>query len=192
MKLGKTAWIFLAAGIFVILSASLGMAYSKQTEERSRLYPELASVQLLLAKQLAKYSPEEFSYQQTELESQLARTESQLEDIKARLHHPIESIEVTETLFEVAETYEVEIINVSAENVTSRELDVVTFSVLSLTVKIEGDVPNLIDFVLEMSRKFHTGEVKSVAIVVPEVTGGEEEEKPSANIVLSIHTYEGD
>lgn len=197
MKLGKTVLIFLASGIFVVLVAGLFMAYSQQSQEQSQLHQELYLARLTIA----KYSPGKLSLQQRELESQLTHTESQLRAVKANLRQSIESIEVTDTLFEVAETSEVEIIEIGSPGLTSKELEGITHSVLSLRAKVEGDVPNLIDFILELSRKFPSSMVESVEIDVPEVTeeeaetGGEEIEepaKPSAVLKLSIYTYEGD
>ncbi len=107
MKLSKKTWIILVIGILIIAFANLSMTYSRQGKEQSRLDQELSLVQLTLA----TYSPEELSSQQRELESQLAQAESELEDAKAHLRQSIESIEVTDTLFEVAQTWEVEIID---------------------------------------------------------------------------------
>jgi len=198
MKLSKTAWIVLTVSIFAIAFASLNTAYSRQGQEQSRLNEELSLVQL----RLTKYSPEELSSQQRELESQLARAESQLEATKASLSQSIQSIEATDTLFEVAEAYGVEIIEISSLGLTSKTLEGITCSVLTLTAKAEGDVPNLINFTLELSKNFPTGVVESVEISVPEATeeegetGEEETEeelgKPSANLRLCIYTYEGD
>ncbi len=194
MKLSKTTRIFLAIGIFVILVASLSMAYSQQSQEQSRLNQELSLAQL----RLDKYSPDKLPSQQRELESQLAQAEAQLKNAKASLSQSIESIEVTNTLFAVAEACDVEIIEINSPGPTSKELEGVTCSVLSLTVKVEGDVPKLINFIHKLSWKFPTDVVESVEINVPEVTeeegetGEEELEKPSANLKLCIHTYEGD
>ena len=195
LKLSKKAWIVLAIGIFIIAFASLNMAYSQQGQEQIRINQELSLAQL----RLARFSPEELSSQQQKLENRLAHTEWKLEVAKASLRQLIESIEVTDTLFEVAETSGVEIIEINSPGLTSEELEGVAYSILALTAKVEGNVPNLINFILELNRKFPTGVLESVEIVVPGViegeTGGEEIEepaKPSAKLELFIHTYEGD
>lgn len=192
MKLSKKAWIFLAVGIFVIAVASLNMAATQQGQEQSRLDEELSLAQQRL-KKLASQQP---SIQPEELESQLAQVEAQLKTAKASLAQSIQSIEVTDTLFEVAETYGVEIIDIESPGVTSLTLEGLTCSALTLIVTAEGDVDNLINFVLELSEEFPTGVVESVEINVPEVSEETEEEvetvKPSANLKLCIYTYEGD
>jgi len=201
LKLGKTSLLVLSIGIFIVLCASLGMAYSRQSQEQSQLDQELSLAQ----QRLKQFSPEKFSTQQEELESRLAQTGSQIKAAKDNLRQSLESIEVTDALFTAAETYQVEIIEISSSALTEKGLEGVTCSVLSLTATVEGEVSNLIGFVSNLSWQFPTGVVQSVKINVPEVTEeegeeegegeeGEEEEleKPSANIVLSIHTYEGD
>ena len=210
-KLSKAVLIFVAGGIFVILAASLGMAYIQQEQEQKQLPQQLSLAQA----SLTKYLPEELSARQRELESRLAQTESQLRAAKNSLRQSIESIEATDTLFEIAETCDVEITEVNSPGVTTKVLEGFTYSQLSLTVTVEGDVLNLIDFIYEWTHEYPTGVVKSVEITVPEMTEEkgetgeepqveegetveepqveeEEPEKPSANIELSIYTYEGD
>ena len=191
MRLGKKAQIFLAGGIFVVLMASLFMIYYQHGQERSRLSDELSLVQLTLA----RFSPEKLSAQQKVLESRLTRTELELATAKTRLRQSIESIEVTETLFDVADTHNVEIIGIDSPGVTSEELEGVSLSILSLTVVVEGDVSNLINFIIELSEEFPTSVDSSVEILFPTSVDGTEEtevEKPIASIELRIHTYEGD
>jgi len=191
IKISKTALIFLAGGIFVILVAILGMNYSQQSQEQSRLNHELSLAQL----RLEEYASEQLSSQQEELESRLTRLEARLKVTKNNLYQSIQSIEVTETLYEVAEAYDVEIVEISSPGVSDKELEEVTLSALTLAVTVEGDVLNLIDFIYAWTEEYPTGVVESVEITVPEPPEDEEEtaeELPSADIRLLIYTYEGD
>ncbi|MBA7704032.1 hypothetical protein ES703_112830 [subsurface metagenome] len=191
MRLGKRARIFLAGGIFVVLMASLFLVYAQHNQERNRLSDELSLVQLALT----RFSPEKLSAQQRVLESRLTRTELELATAKNRLRQSIESIEVTDTLFEVADTHNVEIIGIDSPGVTGEELEGVNLSILSLTAMVEGDVSNLVDFIIELSEEFPTSVDSSVEILFPTSVDESEEtdvEKPIASIELRIHTYEGD
>ena len=191
MKLGKKAQIFLAGGIFVVLMASLFMVYYQQGQERSRLSDELSLVQLTLA----RFSPEKLSAQQRILESRLTRTELEFATAKSRLRQSIESIDITDTLFEVADTHNVEIIGIDSPGVTGEELEGVSLSILSLTVVVEGDVSNLVNFIIELSEQFPTSVDSAVEILFPTSVDESEEtevETPTASIELRIHTYEGD
>jgi type II secretory pathway pseudopilin PulG len=194
MKLSKTTWIVLAIGIFLVLYAALGSAYLQQGQEQNQLDQELSQLQL----SLKGFSSAQLSSQHEELENRLTQAESQLRTAKTNLRRSIESIGVTDTLFNVAKTCDVEITEISASAPTEKELEGIICSVLSLEATAEGDVPDLINFVIEVSRQFPSGVAESVQIDVPEVTEEEEveeeveEEKPSAKITLSIYTYTGD
>jgi len=195
VKLSRKAIIFLVIGVFVILVAGLGMAYSRQEGEQSQLDQELT-----LAKQrLEKYTGEEaeFASQQKELESRLAKAESRLRAAKANLYQSIESIEASDTLFTLAQDCGVEVVKIQSPGVATQAIGEVTLSALSLTVTIEGDVLNVIGFVSEWTKEYPTGMVESVVVTVPQPPDAEAEEaqtgeeNPSADINICIHTYEG-
>ena len=197
IKLSTTSWIFLTIGIFGILVLSLNVAYAQQSQEQSRLNEEVALVQ----KRLLKNPPQQISSQKSELESQLAKAELQLKVAKVGLFQSLESIEASDALFELAEASYVEVTEISSSGVSSELLEGVDFSILLLTVTIEGDVLNLVDFIYKWTHEYPTGVVQSVEITVPEVVEEEEEteeaeeaeeEKPSAIINLLIYSYEGD
>lgn len=192
MKLSRRTWIILLAGIFIIGLVSINTAYSKQDEERSQLNQELSVAQA----RLAQYAPEqdsaqELASQQEELESRLVLIETQLKSVKVGLAPSIQSIEVTNTLFKVAESCGVEITEIGSPGLNDEALEGFNYSMLILTVKAEGSVLKLVNFILGLSDEFPTGVVEAVEINVPEVTE-EETEPPSANLELHIHTYEGD
>lgn len=186
MKLSKTIWLFLGIGIFTIVFASLGMAYAGQVRGQSGLRDELSLAQL----RLDKCPPEQLSLQMKAAENKLAGAKSRLKAAKNALSQSTQSIEVTDTLFAIAEACNVEVTEIGSSALASEELEEVTCSLLPLTVQIEGNVPNLVDYVLELSAEFPTGVVKSVEMIVP----GEEDERdiPWANLKLFIYAYRGD
>jgi len=192
MKLSRKAWIILLVGIFLVGLVSINMAYSEQDEERSRLNQELPAAQAKLA-QLApeQDSDQEFPSQQEELESRLVQIETQLKSAKSNLAPSIQSIEVTATLFNIAESCDVEIVEIGSPGLSDKVVEELNCSTLMLTVKAEGSVLKLVNFVLGVNEEFPTGVVEAVEINVPEATE-EEPENPSANLELHIHTYEGD
>lgn len=186
-KLSRKALIFLGVGILVIFGASLGMLLAQETEDQIQLNQALDVVQL----RLKKHSPDEFSFQIRELEWRLAQTEVQVNSAKDRLRQSIDSIEVTETLFEVAADNGVEMVEISSPGLSSEDLDSGIYSILLLAAVVEGDVSSLVDFVLAVGRKFPTGVVESVEVVVPAVIGGESAQ-PSATLSLRIYSYQSD
>jgi len=159
MKLSRQAQIVLGVGIFVVLAASLGMLYFQQGQEQSQLNQELDVAQL----RLDKHSLDEFSSQRRELEWRLAQAESRISATKDSLRRSVDSIEVTETLLQVVEDQGVGIIEISSPGLSSEDLEGSAYSILVLTVVVEGDVPDLVDFIAE----------------------------PSASLSLRIYSYEG-
>ena len=191
IKLSKTTWIFLAVGTFVILCASLGMVYFQLGNEQSQLNEKLTLAQL----RLKKYPAHQLAPQQEELEGRLAKAGLQLKVAKNSLYQSTQSIEASDALFDLAEDYQVEVTEIGSPGVTTEELEGVNLSFLPLTVTVEGDVLNLIDFIYKWTHEYSTGVVQTVEITVPELVEEEEEteeEEPSAVINLLIYTYEGD
>ena len=191
MKLSKTALILLVVGIFVVIFAGLGVAYSQQGNEQRRLTEELDLAQL----RLQKFPASQLASQREELENRLAQAESQLEKAKTDLIHLIESIEASNTLYDIAETCSVEITEIRSFAQTHLGVGGIPCSALPITVQVEGEVLNLIDFIYRWTSEYPTGTVKSVEINAPEKSDEETEEeqaKPSAIISLIIYTYEGD
>ncbi len=214
MKLSKTSWLMLMSGVIIITFAGLGMAYSQQTNDQSRLSQELAQAQLILSKS----SPDELVSQKDGLEKRLAQGQSRLEALKTSLSPVVQSIEASDSLFDIAEASGVEVIGTRSNAPSAQELNGAEYSVLSLKVKLEGDVANIIRFVHAWTEEHPTGVVKSLRVRVPEIfeeevgelegevgeeegEAGEEEgaeeaetepQKPSADMELIIYTHEGD
>jgi len=198
MKLSKATWIITGLGITVIAAASLAFYYAQQGSEQSRLNQDLS----LAGLRLENYSFEPLSSEKEELESQLAQARSQLEATKVSLSQSVESIEETDTLFDIAEDHDVEIIEIKSSFLRSETLGNITFSTLPLEVMVQGEVPNLIDFILKWTEQYPTGIATSVEITVPTTTNEEEQpdeeaeetvtEQPSGELSLLIYTYEDD
>lgn len=190
MKLGKTSWLILGAGIFIIVFASLGTINSQRLQERSQLNEELAIAEA----RLNKLQLTELSSNKERLEMQLEQTISQFEAAKATLTQPTIAIDVSDNLYRIAEAAGVEITEISSTGLTNGDLEGITTSVLPFTTTVEGNVSNLINFVTRLNADFMTGVVKSVEITSPNATSSNTtgEDKPWANIRLVVHTYQGD
>ncbi len=185
MKLSKTSWLVLTVGVAIIIFASLGVVRLQQLNEQNRLNEQLS----LTEQRLDRLQVEQLSSQKEELERRLSQTMSQLEAAKASLSQPIESITVSDTLFDIAEACGVEITEFSSSELASSDLEGITCSVLPLTVTVEGDAPNLINFISKLNDDFLTGAIHSININVSEDTG---EERSSANIRLLVYNYRSD
>ena len=185
MKLSKTGWLIIIIGVFVIILAGLGTVRSQQVREQDQLNDELALAQL----KLKGVQLDELAQQQGELDRHLSQTTSQFQAARTILSRPVGSIAVTSTLFDVAAANAVEVTDVNSSGLASADLQGIPCSVLTLTARVEGDVPNLVSFITELNRYLRNGVVKSVEISIPEMTT---EEKSSANIQLVVYTCQGD
>ena len=184
MKLSKTTWLVIAIGIFVVALISLNMVRSQQVDEQNELKEKLAQTQ----SDLERVQPEKLSSQQAELEKQLSEATSQFETVNATLSQPAGSIAVTSILFDIAKAHDLEVTEMTSLGPASDNLEGVTLSVLLLTAKVEGDVPNLVSLVTELNSSLTTGVVKSITITIPETTNGD---NTSASIQLVVYTYQG-
>lgn len=183
MKLGKRTLLVIAIGIFVVVGISLSMVRSQQVKEQNQLNEEL----ILARSNLERVQPEKLSSQQAVLESRLSQATSQLEGFKTTLSEPIGGIAVSDIVFNVAKAHGVEVIEMTSPGRTSGSLEELVCSVISLTAKVEGDLPNLVDFIINLNRYLATSVVKAVKITIPETENGE---KASADIQLIIYSYQ--
>ncbi len=184
MKLSKRTLLIIIVGIFIIALISLGMLRSQQVSEQNQLNEKL----ILVKSNLERVQPEKLSSGQAELEERLSQATSQFEAVKAILSQPVGSITAYSILFDIAEAHGVEVTEMTSSDPVTESLEGVTCSVISLTAKVEGDVPNLVSFVAELNSHFTTGVVKSITITIPETTS---EERASADIQMVVYTYRG-
>lgn len=200
MKLSKTSWLILTSSILVVAFVSVGAARSQKIDEQNRIQEELAVAEL----RLSELQLDEFSAQLEELEEQLSQIISQSKAIEDALSLPTENIAASGALFDIAETSGVEITEIGSSEPVRDDLEGITYSALSFTVRVEGDTSSLNDFIIALNDNFKIGAVKSVEINIPEAIedGGEtgeepaegeteELERPSASIRLVIYTYQG-
>jgi len=185
LKLSKTTWLIITAGVFIIALAGLGMVWSQQVQEQNQLKEQLASAQ----SRLSGVQTEQLSTRQTDLEEQLSQTTSQYEAVKAILSQPVGSITISSILFDIAEAHELEVTQMTSPGLTGGYFEGITCSVITLSATVEGDVPNLVNFITKVNSHLTTGVVKSITITIPETPNGE---KASANIELVVYTFSGD
>ena len=214
MKLSKIAWLILVIGIFVIASGSLYWLYLQEGPKQEELNAQLSAVQAKIPKLAAERANLESTL--TELEDNLAQVTSQLRTAKAVFPAAVESIEVDELLFGIAEDWDLEIISLTASEPSDLKVAVevetedieaedVTYLVTSFDVYVKGEVSDILNFIhtIVTHRDFDTATVEIVSIVIPDPVSEEEKEglskeeieereemdTPSANIKLVIYSY---
>ena len=183
MKLRKTSLLIIIIGIFIIAAIGLGTVRAQQVSEQNQLNEKL----LLTKSNLERVQQENLSSRQAEQEDQLSQATSQFEAVKAVLSQPVGSVTASSILFDIAEAHGLEVTEMTSSGPTTETLKGVTCLIISLTAKVEGDVPNLVSFATKLNSYFTTGVIKSITITIPETTS---EEKASADIHLVVYTHQ--
>jgi len=220
MRLSRTAWLILVIGVFVIAFAGLYMIYLREQRAQEPLNEALAVAQTILPKLTTEATKLENTL--AEMEDRLAQAKSHLQTAKATFPtRRVESIEVDEVLFGTADSWDLEITNltatepgdltvpveVEAEDIEAEDIEVedINFTVTTFTVQVKGEVADILNFIHSVvnHRDFDSATVELVNIVVPEpltlaekgeLTEDEIEEAeiPSATLTLTIYNYQGE
>ena len=184
MRLGKTTLLIILIGVFIIILAGLGAVRAQQVRQQSELNEKLTLAQ----SNLRGVPLQQLSSQQAELEEQLSQATPEFEAARATLFQPVGSINATSVLFDIAEAYDLEVAETTSSELATESLGEITFSVIILTAKVEGDVPNLVSFVTRLNSHFKACVVKEITMTIPETTS---EEEASVDIQLAVYTYQG-
>ena len=163
MKISKTSWLILSIGIFLVVLAGLGLTRSQQLQAQSQLDEELDVAEM----RLSKLGVEELRLKQEELQRQLDERIAELAEAKDKMRQTVESIDVTDEFFEIARSCEVVIMSISSSSIRDDKLEDITCSAITIDATAEGEVPNLINFVIKLNNDFTTGIVKSAQITIP-------------------------
>jgi hypothetical protein len=185
LKMSKTSWLILSAGIFVVIVISLFLTHSQKLQEQDQLDDELSVAEMRLGKLQVQASHE----QEADLERQLDEIEAQILAARAGLRQTVESIDVTDKFFAIAQSCGVEITSLTSSSIKSEKLGDVDSSKITLGIVAAGEVDNLISFIIKLNNDFTTGIVNAAQISVP---GSACEGEPSVNIVVAVHAFEGD
>ena len=184
IKLSKTSWIILAAGLFIVILAGLGITRSQQAQEQGRLEDELEmSQQSLAGLQITELQAQLAGLQQAADEGQL-----QLDSSLRLLDQTVVSVDVTDEFFSIASNCGVLVINLSTSPIVPNLFEGIGLSATSINAAVEGELPALIDFVESLHADFTTGLIKSTQIDIPPASSNE---TASASIQITIYSYEG-
>ena len=174
MRISKRVGLIIGAVILVVILVILFSTYSRQAGERNDLNARLSAAQTIVPV---------LTNQKTDLENQLAQAESSLNANKAKFPESVESIEYGEYLFEIADECNVNLNFLTFPKPTAITIGAVTYSVVSLSLPVSGELDNIFDFIeaLRTDERFTSAEVTAVNI---NVAG-------SATINLNIYGYKG-
>jgi hypothetical protein len=190
LKLSKTSWLILSAGIFIVMLAGLGLTRSQQLKEQTKVGDELN----LSEKTLGALQTAQLSQQLENLRVKLEESEAQLKEAQIRLQQTVISVDVTEEFFKIAEYCSVNITNMSTTTIAQVKYEGITCSTTSLTASVIGKETNIINFIIGLNNGYTTGNVQSAQINIAAKTDEEDTSEPDssmATVSMTIYSYEG-
>jgi len=193
MRLGRTAWLVLGIGIFVIVLATLYTVYSRQSSEQEELKKSLAGAGAQLPRLISQR--EALESQLTEQQSKLAEAQSLLSTAQASFPKLPASIEYDEVLSEIAHDYSLEVMSMAAAEPREKKVGDVTYIVISFEVEVRGEVNSMLGMVnaIATDERLTSAGVELVNIKVPQAaTEGEEPGKPLGTIKFVGYSYGGE
>jgi len=185
LKLSRKVLLVIAAGVFVIILASLGMVAFQSYTEQSELKEQHSQIQ----SQLQEISLEQLTSQQSELKNQLNQAESQLESVRGILSDSVGSVDGATGIFKIAESYDLLVTEITSPGPDNENLEGVNFQVVSLIAEVNGNVKDLLKFTTDLNKYFTTGVIKTVTITVPD---GIDTDNATASVQLVVYTYRGE
>ncbi len=185
MKITKRTGVVIAIGVFLITGIYLYMNYSGIVDEKTQLKEQLNFTQL----QLQEIRLETLSPQETELAEQLRQVTSTSREVVFTLSQPISNIDAVTVLYDVARTWGLQVNTLTSSGMANEILEGTTFSVISIDTEIEGDMPNLVNFITHLNNSYTTGVIRSVTITAPGSGNGT---NAMASVRLAVYTYRGD
>ena len=218
MKLSRTAWFILGAGIFIIAVGVLFALYRGEMGEQEEVNGKLAVVQNTLPKLVSQRQGLES--QLAQLEGELSQVTSSIASFEAAFPESVESIEYDEVLFELADNHALEIqkLEASEPGESQEDDESVVFMVTGFDVEVMGEVADILDYINTVVNNefFTTADVELVDITIPfpmteeqidelrnELTEEgltpdeidaeiQKSEWASAKIKITIYSYEGE
>ncbi len=190
LKLGKTSWLILSAGIFLVILVSLGVTRSGQLKEQTRLEEELT----ISTARVEKIEVTDLRPQLDELERRLVEAESQRSEAAARLNQMIDSVDVTDKFFAIAGHSNVVINTISNSLLSSKSINGVNCATISIGASISGDISDIIDFIISLNDGYTTGFVQSAQIntsVESSDNGTPAPAPATTSIQMIVYSYEG-
>ncbi|MFH1382749.1 MAG: hypothetical protein ABIH70_07655 [Chloroflexota bacterium] len=182
MKLNKKFLIIIIAGVFVIVLVALNMVRSQQISQQEELTQKLTLTQT----RLKGVQFETLAARQTDLEKQLSQSQSQLNVVTAVLAEEINSVSITNRIFELAKVQDLEVKDITSSTASST-LEGIACSVVTFNIRAQGDIFQLVTFVTQLNGLLATSTVQSLKLTAVEAGG----DTFTADIQLAVYTNQG-
>jgi hypothetical protein len=202
IKLSRTSWLILSAGVFVVILAGLGVTRSQQVQEQASMNDELS----LSKTRLDKIDVTTLKRQLDDLNQQVESGQAQLDDARKRLRQTVVSVDVTDELFKIAAYSGVTVMNLTTSTIADKTLEGIGLKTISLNIQAKGDLDKIVNFVINLNNGFATGYVQSAQISIPtpeseqdgdsggngEVVEETAQDETTVSVQMVVYSYEGD
>lgn len=169
LRLSKRVQIILMSSICVILLASLGWVYWQRVQEHRQVSQELNPLRTILARP--------YTSPTAGLEAKIAHSEAELAALKSRFPNPSQSLRISQALFDLAESCQVELLSLGVSLAADAG-----HPTLNLNLSLRGKTSHLLDFIDRLNGALPTAEIVSTSMVPAEAGGGQ------AGLKLQVHT----
>jgi TolA-binding protein len=184
LKLGKTSWVILSIGIFIVIGAGLGFTRNQQLQEQNRLDEELT----LAEKRINNLQIKELREQEDALQASLEESAFHLQEIKESLHQTVVSADIVDEFYRVAYAGNVEVIAISTSSVRMESIEGLGCSAITVNADVKGAMIDLISLVASLNNDFATGVVKSARLNVSDMDCPE---GTVAVVQITVYSYDG-
>lgn len=164
MRISRTTRWILTIGILVVLLVGLGVNYSRQKTEQSRLNTEIIQARQNLIK---------YTAQKKKLEKKLSQAKSEFATVEDKFASPTEAAEIFAALLETAEDADVTITDFSSSLPEKEEKEEKkkgpTYKVFAFDLTAEGKgIDSLLNFLQKLGQNFPSSSIESVYISASE------------------------
>ena len=169
LKLSKTSWLILTAGVFLVILAGLGLTRSQQVKEQTKVTGDLD----LATKRLATIQTGSLGQQLQTLKTKVDESQALLDDARAHLHQTVVSVDVTDQFFQTAAYCSVNITNLTTTTIAQAKFDNVTFSTISISAAVQGEKSDIVKFIIALNDGYVTGNVQSAQVTFSSAPAGD-------------------
>jgi hypothetical protein len=164
MKISKASWMILAAGVFIIILAGLGMTRSGQINELDALSANLTFTSSRLNNQQTGSLQTEIN----EYSEQLKDVREQADDIKKKLNQTVLSVDVADKFFEIADFCGVAVSGISTTTIATENFGDIPCERIALSASVTGGMDKVTAFVIALNDNYTTGFVSTAGFAFTE------------------------
>lgn len=152
--------MILAAGVFIIVLAGMGVTRSGQIKEYDALSANLS----VTGVRLNNLQVSQLQAEMNEYEAQLEDTLEQVVEAREKLLQSVISVDVAEKFYDIAYSCNVIVENLSTTVIAEERAVNIDWDTISLSGKVIGEPEDIVKFVLALNNNFSSGYVKAAQL----------------------------